>query len=456
MLSVEEMDAPVPDSPRSESDNSPAKQRERAAAESADRQRKLQEAKALLSEAEAISSVPPSAGFASIEEHKPEEPEEEIRTSEMKEPDATDVPAAAAPARVATPPASDTAAAAAAAAAASALSTSSAAPSGDAPPALSVRRSVLLDSLSDDEDDLPRNIGIGGPRKAGAVPALVPAPASAVAAATTPPAAASAAAATSSSSVLDDSAPTTKASLADHLRAMEIQRRKEEDDKRARAAEEAESRRRKVEEEKRAAEQEQEQQRLKKEVDDARQLEQSRAAAAAATAAAAAAEEESKRQAAAAAAAAAELARQARESLEESTGARGVMMTKIPRSGSPKLLAVKIEPDNGSSGGGSGGGAWVLRWDSKSKKASECCMVLRETELVRGMVAGQFRKVKWRNQFAGAKSRVLSFLGPKRSLELVAQNDEELELIVALVRRKGIKAYRDARGTKEEEEAVDK
>lgn len=436
------MDAPVPDSPRSESDNSPAKQRERAAQESADRQRKLQEAKALLNEAEAISSVPATspAGFASIDEHK--DPEDDLNTSEANASAATDVPASATPARAATPPASDAAVTAAAASSTSvAPAASAAAPAADARPALSVRRSVLLDSLSDDEDDIPNNIGIGGPRKAGAVRALSPAP---VPAATTPPAAAAASTIATPAPVIDDSAPTTKASLTDHLRAMEVLRRKEEDEKRARAAEEAEARRRKAEEDKQraAAEQEQEQQRLKKEADDARQAEETRIAAAAA--AAAAAEAEAKRLAAAA-----DLARQTRESLEESTGSRGVAMKKIPRSGAAKLVTIKIEPDPSS-------GSWMLRWDSKSKKAADCCMLLSESEIVQGMLIGQFRKHKWRKEFGGSKGLALSFVGAKRSLELVAQSAEELELIVGLARRKGIKGYRDARGTKEEEEAVDK
>lgn len=431
------------ESEESEGEDSPAKQRARAqeaAAEAAAQQRRrLEEARALLEDQERDRPPPASLTHAFGDAHEAGEAQ-----------GAAEAPAAEAVA-------ADEPAEAEVAAAASAADTpatgddspllapaSGPAPTGDdedastpAPaPAPSVRRSVLLDSL-DDDDDMPRNIGIAGVRPQGAASlAPLPLPAAAAAAAAAASTSAAAAATTAASSSSADSAASegapAKFSLHDHLRQLEVARRKEEDEKRARQAEELEARRARAEEERRAREEE-----------DARRREEERLRAVAE----AEAEAEAQRQAAEAERIAAEEAEaaEAREAAEVQAGLEGLDFLKIPRSGGAKLTHVHLF-DAADPADADAPADWYVTWGSKKKSAEESRLRVSECDLMLGQGGGLFLSTKkWRTEFGRQSARCFSILAPQRSLDLVAQSDEDFDLFVSMLRRLPFASMKDSR-----------
>ena len=220
-------------------------------------------------------------------------------------------------------------------------------------PVPSPKRSVLLDSL-DDEDDMSGGIGIGGSTKRAPPIQLKHNPASSF------DLSASLAAVSSASS-----GHNRATSLADSLRAMEDARRAKEDARKAQLAAEQESRRKAAEEERKRREEEEQ-----KRIEDDRKAREAEELAA----------QEAQRQAEEAAA-----AKAARHAAELKAATDGISVLKIPRSGGAKLTHVSLSKGDD--------GQWLVQWDSKKKSAEDSTLRISECDLTLGLISGQFLKV---------------------------------------------------------------
>lgn len=98
----------------------------------------------------------------------------------------------------------------------------------------------------------------------------------------------------------------------------------------------------------------------------------------------------------------------------------GLVMFKIPRSGKAKLCKFFLVKDDEEK--------YFVRWESKKKKATECVIYLAEVQILKGQMTELFRKKQHQKDFGNAVGRSFSVVSTKRSLDIVAQKDEDYEM----------------------------
>ena len=98
------------------------------------------------------------------------------------------------------------------------------------------------------------------------------------------------------------------------------------------------------------------------------------------------------------------------EAEEEMVLKMGVDVTKVPRSGKPKVVRMYLDKNEADE--------WIVRWDSKKKSKEAACILLSQCKVVVGLGAGLFLKPEHQGRFAQQRNCCFSLIAPGRTLDV--------------------------------------
>ena len=106
----------------------------------------------------------------------------------------------------------------------------------------------------------------------------------------------------------------------------------------------------------------------------------------------------------------------------------GLSVTKLGKKGSPRDTRIFIAEVESVEG------AYTINWDSKSKKAADAKMLLSDCRCVVGCEEGMFVHRKYAGKYDNMRDRCVSVVSAVRGLDVVLQDEEAVNRLVAMLR----------------------